>query len=88
MWPSRSKTSHSPSGETSTDIQVPSVVVKAISRVSPRGIVMSHSAGDWADAGGLAAAARVSKATASAGRMAASAGRVAGIAFDTGFLLV
>src|SRR5579864_692498 len=42
MWARRSKTIHLPSGEISTDIQVPSEVSKAISRVVPRGSVVSH----------------------------------------------
>lgn len=46
---------HRPSGEMSTDIQVPSDVVKSISRVRPRGWVTSHDSargtpGAWAAA--------------------------------------
>src|SRR5579864_1667934 len=43
MWPSRSKMIHLPSGDWSTDIQVPSVVSKSMSRVLPRAWVVSHS---------------------------------------------
>src|SRR5215475_11840221 len=42
MCASRSKTIHLPSGEISTDIQVPSEVSKSISRAVPRGSVVSH----------------------------------------------
>ena len=41
MSPSRSKTSVWPSGDTSTDIQVPSLVSKASLRASVRGLLMS-----------------------------------------------
>ena len=52
----------------STDIHVPSVAVKAISRVSPRGWVMSQSAGVfWAAMGaGRVASARAGVAMARA----------------------
>src|SRR5258707_6891170 len=44
MCARRSKTIHLPSGEMSTDIQVPSEVSKSISRVLPRARVVSHFA--------------------------------------------
>src|SRR5277367_1576420 len=47
MWPSRPKMIHFPSGETSSDIHVPSLVSKSISRVAPRAFVVSHSAGGF-----------------------------------------
>ena len=43
MWPSRSKTSQRPSGDKSTAIHVPSLVVKSMSRIWPRARVTSHS---------------------------------------------
>ena len=42
--PTISKASVRPSGETSTDIHVPSSVVKLMVRVFPRGVVTSHAA--------------------------------------------
>src|SRR5215213_1157998 len=51
MWPRRSKTIHVPSGEISTDIQVPSLVVKSMSRVLPRAWVTSHVGAGLAGAG-------------------------------------
>src|SRR6266436_547875 len=44
MCARRSKTIHLPSGEMSTDIQVPSEVSKSMSRVLPRARVVSHFA--------------------------------------------
>src|SRR5262249_47197226 len=54
IWPSRSKTIQLPSGDTSSAVQVPSLVVKSISRVLPRGLVTSQlvSGGTCAAAGG------------------------------------
>src|SRR5439155_21022127 len=53
MWAKRSNTIQPPLGERSTDIQVPSLAVKAISRVWPRGWVTSQagfSGATWARA--------------------------------------
>lgn len=53
----RSNTIQVPSGETSRDVQVPSVVVKSISRVWPRGLVTSQLVSgfcSWAKAGATA----------------------------------
>src|SRR5512135_1741539 len=65
MSPRGSKASVAPSGETSTDIHVPSLVVKAILRASARGLLMSAAGsgflsvspvgGSVANASGLAA---------------------------------
>src|SRR4030095_16661420 len=50
MWPRRSNTIQLPSGDRSSDIQVPSLVSKSISRVAPLGFVVSQTAGgfSWA----------------------------------------
>src|SRR5215468_3599293 len=61
MSPRRSKTSVLPSGDASTDIQVPSVASKAILRASARGLLMSRAMSGFLSfvsvfAGSLAAA--------------------------------
>src|SRR3954462_15710160 len=61
MWPSRSNRIQRPSGDRSTDIQVPCSVTKSISRTAPRGAVTSHTgcggAGDgWSDHASVASA--------------------------------
>src|SRR5690349_7807899 len=72
MWPRRSKASHWPSAETSTEVQVPSEVVKSIERVRPFGLVTSHDV----SAGACPASAAGTPAPATA-RSAAATDRIA-----------
>ena len=67
MSPSRSKTIVLPSGDTSTDIHVPSLAVNAILRVSARGLLMSAAGSGFLSSsfGGSAAAAARERARAS-----------------------